>query len=140
MKITATIFLGAAVMMCHAAHAQSNDLATGNLHFSAAEMDANGDHMITKDEFMQYGSKLWSTMSHGASTVSVTDAAQAFARGNLKFNAKLMDADHNGTISQDEFMAYGAKKFDHMKGKDGMMSVADASKNFARGNRHSDSP
>ena len=94
----------------------------------------------TKDEFMQYGSKLWGTISHGASAVSVTDAAQAFARGNLKFNAKLMDADHNGMISEDEFMAYGARKFDHMKGKDGMMSVADASKNFARGNRHPDSP
>jgi hypothetical protein len=118
------------------AWAQANDFATGNMHFSAQDMDLNGDHMISKDEFMQYGEKMWTTMAKGAATISVHDAAQDFARGNMRFSAPAMDADHDGTISKDEFMSYGEKRFDKMKNKDGMMSVEDASKNFARGNMH----
>ena len=118
------------------AGAQSGDFATGNMHFSAAEMDANGDHMISKDEFMQYGEKMWGMMSKGAATITTGDAAQDFARGNMRFSAKMMDADHDGTISKEEFMAYGERKFDRMKDKSGMMTTADATKNFARGNMH----
>ena len=118
--------------------AQSNDIATGNMHFSAAEMDVNGDHMISKDEFMQYGEKMWGMMSKGADTIAVRDAAQDFARGNMRFNAKAMDTDHDGTISKEEFMAYGGKKFDKMKDKNGMMTTADATKYFARGNPRPD--
>ena len=119
-------------------HAQSNDIATGNMHFNAAEMDVNGDHMISKDEFMQYGEKMWNMMSKGAATITVHDAAQDFARGNMRFNATMMDADHDGTISKEEFMAYGGKKFDKMKDKNGMMTTADATKYFARGNLRPD--
>ena len=127
-----------AVMLAFAAGAgaQSGDFATGNMHFSAAEMDANGDHMISKDEFMQYGEKMWGMMSKGAATITTGDAAQDFARGNMRFSAKMMDADHDGTISKEEFMAYGERKFDRMKDKSGMMTTADATKNFARGNMH----
>jgi len=120
------------------AHAQSNDFATGNMHFSAAEMDANGDHMISKDEFMQYDEKMWTMMSKGAATIKVEDAARDFARGNMRFSAKMMDTDHDGTISKEEFMTYGEKKFDKMKDKNGMMTTADATKYFARGNMHRD--
>jgi hypothetical protein len=88
---------------------------------------------------MQYGEKMWSTISKGAATITVRDAAQEFARGNLRFSAKVMDADHDGTISKQEFMAYGEKKFDLMKDKSGMMTTADATKYFSRGNRHPDS-
>jgi secreted Zn-dependent insulinase-like peptidase len=127
-----------AVMLAFAAGAgaQSGDFATGNMHFDAAAMDANGDHMISKDEFMQYGEKMWGTMSKGTATVAVRDAAQDFARGNMRFSAKMMDADHDGTISKEEFMAYGERKFDKMKDKSGMMTVADATKYFSRGNMH----
>jgi secreted Zn-dependent insulinase-like peptidase len=118
------------------ARAQSNDIATGNMHFNAAEMDVNGDHMISKDEFMQYGERMWSTMSKGAATVAVRDAAQDFARGNMRFSAKVMDADHDGTISKDEFIAYGEMKFEKMKDKSGMMTTADATRYFSRGNMH----
>ena len=118
------------------AGAQSSDFATGNMHFDAAAMDANGDHMISKDEFMQYGEKMWGMMSKGAPTVAVREAAQDFARGNMRFSAKMMDADHDGTISKEEFMAYGERKFDKMKDKSGMMSAADATKYFSRGNMH----
>jgi secreted Zn-dependent insulinase-like peptidase len=118
------------------ARAQSNDFATGNMRFDAAAIDANGDHMISKDEFMQFGETMWSMMSKGAATIAVQDAAQDFARGNMKFSAKKMDADHDGTISKEEFMSYGAKKFDRMKDKSGMMTTADATKYFSRGNIH----
>jgi hypothetical protein len=118
------------------AGAQSNDLAGGNLHFNPKDMDANRDNMISRDEFMAYGAKLWGMMSDGASTISVDAAAQDFARGNMRFNAKAMDTDHDGTISKEEFMTYGGKRFDMLKGRDGMLSVADATWNFARGNLH----
>ena len=140
MSKKAKLFLTIATLVFAAgARAQSNDFATGNMHFSAAKMDVNGDHMISKGEFMQYGEKMWSMMSKGAATVSVHDAAEDFARGNMRFSAKVMDADHDGTISKEEFMAYGEKRFDMLKDKSGMMTSADATKYFARGNLHSDS-
>ncbi len=135
---TRTQLFLSAVMLAFAAGAgaQSSDFAKGNMHFDAAAMDANGDHMISKDEFMQYGEKMWGMMSKGAATVAVRDAAQEFARGNMRFSAKMMDADHDGTISKEEFMAYGERKFDKMKDKGGMMTAADATKYFSRGNMH----
>jgi hypothetical protein len=45
-----------------------------------------------------------------------------------------MDTDHDGKISRDEFMKYAEQKFDKMKNSQGMISVADATVNFARGN------
>jgi hypothetical protein len=139
MPTRAKLFLTAATLaFAAAAGAQSNDFARGNMHFNAAEIDANGDHMISKDEFMQFGEKMWGMMSKGATTISVHDAAQDFARGNMRFSAKMMDADHDGTISKEEFMSYGGAKFDKMS-KNGMMTTADATKYFSRGNMHPDS-
>jgi hypothetical protein len=139
MKKSTQLLMAALALACTVgAHAQSGDIATGNMHFSAAAMDVNGDHMVSKDEFMQYGEKMWTMMSKGAATVAVPDAAQDFARGNMRFDAKVIDADHDGTISKEEFMAYGEKKFDKMAGKSGMLTTADATKYFARGNMHTD--
>ena len=126
----------AALAICGGAHAQSNDFASGNMHFDANDIDTNGDHMITKDEFMAYGNKMWGMMSKGADTMSVSDAATDFARGNMRASAKAMDTDHDGMISKDEFMAYEGKRFDKYKNAGGMVSVADATKYFARGNMH----
>src|SRR6185312_2252249 len=47
-----------------------------------------------------------------------------FAQGNMRFNARAMDTDHDGTITKEEFMKYAERKFDKMKGADGMVSVA----------------
>ena len=139
MPMRAKLFLTAVTLAFAAgAGAQSNNFATGNMHFNAAEIDANGDHMISKDEFMQFGEKMWGMMSNGAPTISIHDAAQDFARGNMRFSAKMMDADHDGTISKEEFMSYGERKFDKMS-KNGMMTTGDATKYFSRGNLHSDS-
>jgi hypothetical protein len=136
MRIEATLVSIAVGLLAAGAGAQSGDFATGNMHFNPRDMDANRDNMISKDEFMAYGAKLWGSLSNGASTISVDAAEADFARGNMRFNAKAMDTDHDGTISKDEFMTYGGKRFDMLKGKDGLMSVADATWNFARGNLH----
>jgi EF hand len=121
-----------------AAHAQGGAFANGNMKMDVSAMDANGDTMISKDEFMQYGEKMWHMMSKGSGTISVSEASQDFARGNMRFSAKAMDTDHDGTISKDEFMTYGGKKFDKVKDGQGMVSVADATKYFANGNMHTD--
>jgi hypothetical protein len=52
-------------------------------------------------------------------------ATPEFATGNMHFDGK---------ISKDEFMKYAGQKFDKMKNSQGMISVADATANFARGN------
>jgi Ca2+-binding EF-hand superfamily protein len=132
-----TAMFTALLLVAGVAGAQStNDFATGNMHFDAKDMDTNHDGMVSKDEMMAYGEKMWGMMTKGASTLSVTDAAKDFAQGNLRFNVRAMDADHDGTITKDEFMKYTAAKFDKMKGSNGMVSVADASTAFSRGNMH----
>jgi len=84
---------------------------------------------------MKYGDTMWQMMAKGAPSIPVAQAAQDFARGNLRFDAKAMDTDHDGTVSKDEFMKYAEQKFDKMKNSQGMISVADAATNFARGNQ-----
>jgi hypothetical protein len=116
--------------------AQTNDFATGNMHFDAKAMDTNGDHMISKDEYMKYGETMWGMMAKSANALSVNDAARDFAQGNLRFSAKAMDANHDGSITKEEFMTYAQHKFDKMKDAGGMMSVDDAATKLARGNTH----
>ena len=126
----------AALLLASGTYAQvKDDLATGNMHFDVKAMHANADGMISKDEFMKYGDTMWQMMAKGAPSIPVAQAAQDFARGNLRFDAKAMDTDHDGTVSKDEFMKYAEQKFDKMKNSQGMISVADAATNFARGNQ-----
>ena len=134
--------LAAATLLAFTAQAQvTDDSATGNMQFDVRTVDTNHDGMISQDEMKAYTEKMWTAMAKDAPTIPVDQAAQDFASGNLSFNAKTMDADHDGTISKDEFMTYAAHKFDKMK-KDanGMVSVADASTAFARGNPHTATP
>jgi hypothetical protein len=129
------IFSAAMLLLASGTYAQTkNEFATANMRFDAKEMDANGDNMISRDEMMQYGEKMWTTMAKGKTTIPVAVAAKDFATGGLAFNAKAMDPDHDGSISKEEFMTYSGRKFDQMKNADGMMSVSDAAKSFARGN------
>jgi hypothetical protein len=85
---------------------------------------------------MAYGDKMWGMMAKGANSISVTDASQDFARGNMNFDAKAMDTDHTGMITKQQFMTYGGAQFDKKKNADGMIPVDDAWKDFARGNMH----
>jgi hypothetical protein len=92
--------------------------------------------MVSQEEMKAYGEKMWSAMAKDAPTIPVQQAAQDFARGNVNFNAKAMDADHDGTISKEEFMTYASHKFDKMKDVNGKATLADVNAAFARGNPH----
>jgi Ca2+-binding EF-hand superfamily protein len=136
-KVQSFFILAALLGVRIAFAADPSEFARGNMHFDVAEMDANHDGMISKAEFMAYGETMWGRMSGGKDTISVADAGKDFATGNMNFSAKAMDTDHDGTISKDEFLKYGEAKWNKMdKGGKGMMSVADASKDFSRGNMH----
>ena len=128
----------AALLLAGAAQAQSNEFATGNMHFDAKDMDTNGDHMITRDEMIKYAQKQWEMMAKGKDTIAINVAAKDFATGGVNFKARAIDTDHDGTISKDEFVAYAGKKFDSMKKTDDMVSVADMAKAIARGNTNPD--
>jgi hypothetical protein len=79
-------------------------------------------------------------MAQGKDTIPVAVAAKDFATGGVAFSARAMDTDHDGTVSKQEFLAYAGKKFDTMKKTDGMVSVTDMAKAFARGNRPASQP
>jgi Ca2+-binding EF-hand superfamily protein len=122
------------LLLAGGAAAQTNEFATGNMHFDVKDMDTNGDHMITREEMLQYAEKMWKMMAQGKDKIPIAVAAKDFATGGVNFSARAIDTDHDGTISEDEFLAYAGRKFDSMKKSDGMVSVADMARAFARGN------
>ena len=126
----------ASLLLASGAYAQSNDFATGNMHFDAKDMDTNGDHMITRDEMIAYAERSFEQMAQGKDTIPISVAAKDFASGGVNFKARAIDTDHDGTISKAEFVAYAGKKFDSMKKTDNMVSVADMAKAIARGNKN----
>ena len=126
----------AALLLAGAALAQSNEFATGNMHFDAKDMDTNGDHMITREEMIAYAEKSWDTMAKGKSTIPIDVAAKDFASGGVNFKARAIDTDHDGSISREEFVAFAGKKFDSMKKTDNMVSVDDMARAIARGNTY----
>jgi Ca2+-binding EF-hand superfamily protein len=128
----------ATLLLAGGAQAQSNEFATGNMHFDAKEMDTNGDHMITRDEMVKYAGKQWDMMAAGKDTIPITAADKDFATGGVNFKARAIDTDHDGTISKEEFVAYAGKKFDTMRKTDNMVSVTDMAKAIARGNTNPD--
>jgi hypothetical protein len=129
-----SLIAGVLLLQAGAAFAQSNEFATGNMHFDAKEMDTNGDHMITREEMVAYAAKQWDMMAQGKDTIPIAVAAKDFATGGVNFKARVIDTDHDGTISKAEFVAYAGKKFDSMKKTDNMVSVDDMARAIARGN------
>src|SRR4051794_25833617 len=132
------VISAASLLLAGGAYAQSNNFATGNMHFDAKDMDKNGDHMITREEMVQYAAKMWDEMSGGKATIPIDVAGKDFASGGVNFKARAIDTDHDGTISKDEFVAYAGKKFDNMKKTDAMVSVSDMAKAISRGNTNPD--
>jgi Ca2+-binding EF-hand superfamily protein len=134
MSVVATSVVAAAVAATSAQAQTSNAFATGNaMHFEAKDMDTNGDGMITKAEMMAYAEKMWDMMANGKDTIRISQATKDFATGGLAFNAKAIDTDHDGSISKQEFLTYAEHKFDKMVHPNGMISVQEAAKAFARG-------
>jgi Ca2+-binding EF-hand superfamily protein len=103
-------------------------------------MDTNGDGMISKDEMMRYGETMWAKLTGNENrNLPIAEAAQDFARGNLKFTAAKVDSDGDGMISKEEFMRYAEAQFNKMKKDDkGEISIAAAAKAFSRGNTNPD--
>ena len=129
-----SLIAGVLLLQAGATFAQSNEIATGNMHFDAKDMDTNGDHMITREEMVAYAEKQWDMMAQGKDTIPIAVAAKDFATGGVNFKARTIDTDHDGTISKAEFVAYAGKKFDSMKKTDNMVSVADMARAISRGN------
>ena len=137
MRTLRLAFVGISFLTAGGVYAQSNEIATGNMHFDAKDMDTNGDHMITREEMQAYAEKQWGQMSQGKDTIPISAAAKDFATGGVNFNARKIDTDHDGSISKAEFLAFTGKKFDGMKKTDNMVSVADMGRAIARGNKPS---
>jgi hypothetical protein len=127
----------AALWLAGSAHGQvvTDQFATGNMHFDAKAMDANGDGKITQEEAMNYARSMWKTMAAGRKTIPVQEAAEDFARGNMKLDAQSMDTKHEGTISESEFMSAVQHRFNKMKDPNGTMTVVGAAQAFSRGNQ-----
>jgi Ca2+-binding EF-hand superfamily protein len=125
----------ALLLLASGAQAQnSNAFATGNsMHFDVKAMDTNGDGMITKEEMMAYAEKMWDMMANGKDTIRISRMTKNFATGGLAFNARAMDTDHDGSISKQEFLTYAEHRFDKVVHPNGMISVQEAAKDFARG-------
>jgi Ca2+-binding EF-hand superfamily protein len=126
------VFLAAATLtsVSFAQSDSSTDFARGGMHFSAKAMDTDNDGMISKDEFMKYHSDMWDQMTKDSNgSMSVADLGAAFARGGMHVKASAMDADHNGTVTKDEFMSYEATHWSLLpKDASGQISVADMQK------------
>jgi len=137
MRALRLAFVGISFLTAGGVYAQSNEIATGNMHFDAKDMDTNGDHMITREEMQAYAEKQWEQMSQGKETIPISTAGKDFATGGVNFNAHKIDTDHDGSISKAEFLAFTGKKFDGMKKTDNMVSVADMGRAIARGNKPS---
>jgi len=135
---TQSVMTAALLLLAGAASAQSNDFATGNMHFAAKDMDTNADHMITREEMVKYAEKQWEMMAHGKDTIPIGVAAKDFATGGVNFKARAIDTDHDGSLSREEFVTYAGMKFDSMKKTDNMVSVTDMAKAISRGNTNPD--
>jgi hypothetical protein len=135
-RLAKRVACAALVSVAGLVHAQGNDFATGNMHFDAREMDANGDHMITREEMIAYAQKTWEMMAHGKDTIPVGIADRDFASGGINYAAHTIDTDHDGTISKQEYVAYATRKFEGMKKTNGMVSVDDMVKATVSGNTY----
>ena len=64
-------------------HDAAQDFATGNMPFSAEDMDTDHDGSVSKAEFMAYGGKQFDKVKDANGMLSVADATKYFSTGNM---------------------------------------------------------
>ncbi len=103
------------------------------------KMDANGDGMVSKDEWTSFQEKTFDALDKdksgyidSAEFTATSDekfafATAAYARGLMtKEMFMKIDADHDGKVSREEFLAYHRKIFDMLdRQKKGMVGLVD---------------
>jgi EF hand len=116
------------------------------------KIDANGDGMISKDEWIAYQEKVFAMLDKNKTGtldakafispdggVLVTFATGGYARG-LRTKAMMhkIDTDGDGTISHDEYITYQIKVFDMMDTSTDHKGMIGHQEMFATGgaNRH----
>lgn len=105
-----------------------------------AKIDVNHDGMISKDEWMTYYNRMFDAMDKNGSGLLEEDEFVAinpmadFATATTSYAHALatktmfqkIDADHDGTISRAEFLAFHRKIFEMLdKRKEGMVGLVD---------------
>ena len=98
-------------------------------------------HIKELDDFLLVGELgLDGSLRAVQGMLPIAVAAKDFASGGVNFRARAIDADHDGTISKEEYIAYVTRKFDTMKKTDNMVSVEDMARAIARGNTYPSEP
>jgi len=99
---------------------RATNFATGNMHFERAGhvITNGGSHDFTRDEMIQYrGAKQWEMMAHGKGpTIPIRGGCEGTlqpAAARQLQGATQSTPTMDGSISKDEFVAYGGQEIRH---------------------------
>jgi len=147
-KLTATLALALLAWIPYASPAAADEIvsfATGGYASGLRtketmhKMDANGDGMLSKDEWMGFQTRMFDALDKdksgsldeteftGPFNENLAFATAAYAHGLMTKDMFLkIDTNGDGKISREEFLAYHRKIFDMLdKQKKGMVGLVD---------------
>ena len=147
-RLTTTLALALLIWVPYAAPAAADEIvsfATGGYASGLRtketmhKMDANGDGMLSKDEWMSFQERMFDALDKDKSgsldeteftqpfNENLAFATAAYAHGLMTKNMfTRIDANRDGKISREEFLSYHRKIFDMLdKQKKGMVGLVD---------------